>query len=215
MRGGYFNMRTVQKFSFLCLVVLAVYGCAGGTLPATETVIPEQPTTVQEASYRIGPGDTLEVFVWRNPEISTTVQVRPDGMISTPLVEDMVAVGKTPTQLARDIEEVLATYIRSPAVNIIVSGFQGTPADMVRVVGQALNPQAIPFREGMTILDVMITVGGLGEFAAGNRAKLVRKIDGESMEYRIRLSDLLNKGDIRQNVEVRPGDVIIIPEAIF
>lgn len=170
---------------------------------------------VDQATYRIGPGDQLEVFVWRNPEISKTVAVRPDGMISTPLVEDMVAVGKTPSRLARDMEEVLATYIKSPSVNVIVSGFRGTTEDMVRVVGQAQNPQSIPYREGMTLLDVMIAVGGLGEFAAGNRAKLVRKLDGVSQEFRVKLSDLINKGAIDENVVIKPGDVIIIPESFF
>jgi len=167
------------------------------------------------SAYRIGAGDSLDVFVWRNPEISTTVQVRPDGMISTPMVEDMVAVGKTPTQLARDMEEVLSIYVRDPTVNIIVSDFLGTPGDMIRVVGQAQNPQAMPYRDGMTVLDVMIAVGGLGEFAAGNRSKLVRNVDGESVEYRLRLDSLLNKGDIEHNVAMEPGDVIIIPESFF
>jgi len=136
-------------------------------------------------------------------------------MISTPLVEDMVAVDKTPTQLARDMEEVLETYIKSPSVNVIVSGFVGVPADQIRVVGQAANPQAISYREGMTILDLIIAVGGLGDFAAGNRAILVRKIDGESVEFRVRLGDLINKGDIEQNIEIQPGDILIIPEAYF
>jgi polysaccharide export outer membrane protein len=204
----------------LCLVLLAagfIFGCGG---PPTlvqnaplETVEPS--ATPDPATYRIGPGDQLEVFVWRNPEISTTVEVRPDGMISTPLVEDMVAVGKTPSQLARDMEAVLATYIKSPAVNIIVSGFRGTPEDLIRVVGQAQNPQSIPYREGMTLLDVMIAVGGLGEFAAGNRAKLVRKTDTGQQEFRVKLGDLLNKGAIRENVAIQPGDVIIIPESFF
>ncbi len=166
-------------------------------------------------NYRIGPGDVLEIFVWRNPEISTSVPVRPDGRISTPLVEDMLAVGKTPSQLARDMEEVLAVYIKDPSVNVIVSGFQGVPEEQIRVVGQAANPQAVPYREGMTVLDVIIAVGGLGEFAAGNRAKLIRKVDGETVEYRLRLADLINDGDIRQNVAIEPGDIIIIPEAFF
>ena len=184
-------------------------------MPASDAGAPAETTAIVTTNYRIGPGDTLRVFVWRNAEISTTVQVRPDGMISTPLVEDMIAVGKTPTQLARDMEVVLAKFIKSPSVNIIVSGFLGTPGDMIRVVGQAQNPQAIPYREGMTVLDVMIAVGGLGEFAAGNRAKLMRKTDGKPVEYRLRLSDLLNKGDIGQNIEMQPGDVLIIPEALF
>ena len=157
----------------------------------------------------------LEVFVWRNPEISTTVPVRPDGKISVPLVEDMPAVGKTPSQLARDIERELAVYIKSPSVNVIVSEFEGVPAEQIRVVGQAANPQAVAYRKGMTVLDVMIAVGGLGEFAAGNRAKLVRNVNGAPTEYRVRLNDLINKGKIEHNIDVEPGDVIIIPEAIF
>lgn len=198
--------------------------CAGGPPLASEATLSNQNNAGDETTYRIGPGDTLyrigpgdtlRIFVWRNPEISTVVQVRPDGMISTPLVEDMVAVDKTPTQLARDMEEVLETYIKSPSVNVIVSGFVGTPADQIRVVGQAANPQAIPYRDGMTILDLIIAVGGLGEFAAGNRAILIRKIDGESVEFRVRLGDLINKGDIEQNIEIQPGDILIIPEAYF
>ena len=196
--------------------MLALGACSSDDiLPASQAAIDPPAESVLEGSYRIGPGDSLRIFVWRNPEISTQVQVRPDGMISTPLVEDMVAVDKTPTQLARDMEEVLATYIKSPSVNVIVSGFVGTPADQIRVVGQAANPQAISYREGMTILDLMIAVGGLGNFAAGNRAILIRKIDGESVEFRVRLDDLINKGDIEQNIEIQPGDILIIPEAYF
>lgn len=205
-----------------CMVIVALVSLAGCGAPPRlpETAAPVVATagageTPDQATYRIGPGDTLEIFVWRNPEISTSVEVRPDGMISTPLVEDMLAVGKTPSQLARDMEAVLATYIKSPSVNVIVSGFRGTPEDMIRVVGQAQNPQSIPYREGMTLLDVMIAVGGLGEFAAGNRAKLVRKVDGVSQEFRVRLGDLLNKGAIQENVAIEPGDVIIIPESFF
>lgn len=165
--------------------------------------------------YRIGPGDQLEIFVWRNPEISAKVPVRPDGKISTPLVEDMIAVGKTPSKLARDMEQVLETYIKNPAVNVIVTDFKGVPGEQVRVVGQAVNPQAVPFRQGMTVLDVMIAVGGLSEFASGNRAKIVRKIDGQIVEFRLRLDDLLNKGRVNQNVKIEPGDVIFIPESLF
>ena len=198
------------------LWMLALGACSSDdVLPASQAAIDPPAESVLEGSYRIGPGDSLRIFVWRNPEISTQVQVRPDGMISTPLVEDMVAIDKTPTQLARDMEEVLATYIKSPSVNVIVSGFVGTPADQIRVVGQAANPQAISYREGMTILDLIIAVGGLGNFAAGNRAILIRKIDGESVEFRVRLDDLINKGDIEQNIEVQPGDILIIPEAYF
>jgi len=195
----------------LIIVSLALVGCSGAPAVPAGAVGAEP----GQAEYRIGPGDMLEIFVWRNPEISAKVPVRPDGKISTPLVEDMVAVGKTPTELARDMEGVLATYIRSPQVNVIVSEFQGVFSEQVRVVGQAANPQAIPYREGMTVLDVIIAVGGLGEFAAGNKSKLVRNVNGAPKEYRIRLDDLLNDGDIRQNVKIEPGDVIIIPESFF
>jgi polysaccharide export outer membrane protein len=198
-------------------VAAVLLGACGGSSPARDAadLSTGLATPRDDANYRIGPGDMLEVFVWRNPEISTTVPVRPDGKISTPLVEDMEAVGKTPSQLARDMEEVLATYIKSPSVNVIVSGFQGVPEEQIRVVGQAANPQAVPFREGMTLLDVIISVGGLGQFAAGNRAKLVRKVDGEVIEYRVRLNDLINDGDISENVAMEPGDILIIPEAYF
>ena len=180
-----------------------------------ETVGESGNSRIDRSNYRIGPGDILDIFVWRNPEISTEVPVRPDGKISTPLVEDMVAVGKTPSELARDMEEVLATFIKSPSVNVIVTQFQGTFEEQIRVVGQATNPQAVPYREGMTVLDLMIAVGGLGEFAAGNRAKLIRKVNGVTKEYRVRLSDLLDKGEIKYNVEIEPGDVLIIPESFF
>jgi polysaccharide export outer membrane protein len=204
------------SYSFVAIGIFMLTGCGGGqTLQTIPVSSSSDASVIDESSYRIGPGDTLQVFVWRNPEISTTVQVRPDGMISTPLVEDMDAVGKTPTELARDMETVLSKFIKTPSVNIIVSGFLGTPQDMIRVVGQAQNPQAIPYRDGMTVLDVMIAVGGLGEFAAGNKAKLVRTIDNRKVEYRLRLNDLINKGDIEQNTDIRPGDIIIIPETLF
>jgi polysaccharide export outer membrane protein len=197
------------------LLIVGVGGCSSGPPLPVAGSTSDDPSSPDQSNYRIGPGDSLDIFVWRNPEISAKVPVRPDGKISMPLVEDMVAVGKTPSQLARDIEAVLATYVKSPSVNIIVTGFQGVPSEQVRVVGQAANPQAVPYREGMTVLDVIIAVGGLGEFAAGNRSKLVRKVNGETVEYRVRLDDLINDGDIRQNVEMRPGDILIIPEAFF
>ncbi len=170
---------------------------------------------VRSDAYLIGAGDMLDVFVWRNPELSTRVPVRPDGKISTPLVEDMQAVGKSPTQLARDVEVVLAEYIRSPKVNIIVTSFVGTFSRQIRVVGQAANPRAIPYRDEMTVLDVIIEVGGLAEFASGNRAKIIRKINGEQVEIRVRLKDLINKGKIEENILMMPGDVLMIPESRF
>lgn len=174
----------------------------------------QPPAAGPGADYVIGPGDTLQVFVWRNPELTTSVPVRPDGKISTPLVEDMVAVGKTPAQLARDIEVVLAEYIRSPQVNIIVSQAVST-FSQVKVIGQVTQPQAIPFREGITVLDAVLAVGGLGPFAAGNRAKLIRNVDGVQREIKLKLADLVGKGDLSQNLVLQPGDVIVVPESRF
>ena len=167
------------------------------------------------AEYAIGPGDTLQIFVWDHADLSTSVQVRPDGKISTPLVEDLQAAGRTPTQLARDIEIVLKEYVRSPVVTVIMQGFVGEGMQQIRVVGQAVTPKAIRFRQGMTVLDVMIEVGGLSQFAAGNRAKIIRKTPDGEAEIKVRLDDLLNDGDIDQNVAMRPGDVVMIPQSFF
>jgi polysaccharide biosynthesis/export protein len=166
----------------------------------------------QSQTYRIGPGDQLQVFVWRNPELVATVPVRPDGKISTPLVEDMVAVGKTPVQLARDIEAVLSEYIRSPQVSVIVLSARSIFSE-VRVVGEVMKPQAVPYRKGMTVLDVVLAVGGLDEFAAGNRAKIVRSIDGKETDIPVRIEDLVEDGDMKQNIEVMPGDVLVVPQS--
>ncbi|OFX01702.1 MAG: hypothetical protein A3E78_05085 [Alphaproteobacteria bacterium RIFCSPHIGHO2_12_FULL_63_12] len=166
-------------------------------------------------NYLIGPLDQLEVFVWRAPELSTKVAVRPDGRISTPLVEDMVAAGKTPTQLATDLEAELAEYVKSPEVSVIVSNFQSTFDQQVRVIGEAQKPIALPYQDGMTVLDVMVAVGGLTQYAAGNRSVLIRGVGEDRQSYRLRLDDLLRKGKIAANVPVLPGDVILIPESIF
>ncbi len=174
-----------------------------------------QANAAPQAEYHIGPGDQLSIFVFGQADLSTSVPVRPDGLISTPLVENIKAAGKTPSELGRDIEKVLSEYVRSPKVNVIVTNFVGTYGDQIRVVGQAAHPQSIPYRNGMTLLDVMISVGGLSEFAAGNRARLVRNVNGKQVETRVRLQDLLNKGDISANVPLRPGDVLIIPQTRF
>ena len=166
-------------------------------------------------NYLIGPGDSLNVFVWRNPELSSTVAVRPDGKFTTPLVEDLPASGKTTSALAREIEKKLGEYIRDPLVTVTVGGFIGEPSEQVRVVGEAAKPQAIPYRKDMSVLDVMILTGGLTEFAAGNRASIVRTAGGEHQQYRVRLEDLLKEGDIDANVAMQPGDILIIPEAWF
>lgn len=196
----------------LAAVILAMaFGAAVGAAEAPSDVA--TPPGESATDYIIGPGDNLDVFVWRNEELSTRVPVRPDGRISTPLVEDMVAVGKSPSQLARDMEKVLAEFIRSPKVNIIVTE-AASANSQVRIIGQAVTPRALPYREGLTVLDAVIQVGGLSEFAAGNRAKLVRKgADGKNIEKRIRLRDLLDKGDMKQNLPMQPGDVLVIPES--
>jgi polysaccharide biosynthesis/export protein len=164
--------------------------------------------------YMIGPGDTLQVFVWRNPELSTTVPVRPDGKISTPLVEDMVAVGKTPSQLARDIEKVLGEYVRSPQINVIVTQ-PASAFSQIKVIGQVLRPQSVAYRDGLTVLDAILAVGGLAPFAAGNRAKVVRTENGKQREIKVKLGALVNNGDMRQNIPLQPGDVIVVPESRF
>ena len=165
--------------------------------------------------YLIGPLDKLDIFVWRAPELSTSITVRPDGRISTPLVEDMVASGKTPSQLASDLERSLQEYVRSPEVTVIVSSFSSTFDQQVRVLGEAQQPIALPYQAGMTVLDVMVAVGGLTQFAAGNRAVLIRGQGADRNSYRLRLDDLLRDGNISANVPVLPGDVILIPESVF
>lgn len=202
-------MNTRLVMGLLVLASTALAGCqsSGSTKPVTAT--PAAP----QSEYVIGPGDTLQIFVWQHPEVSVTIPVRPDGRVSTPLVEDIVAVGKTPTQLARDLEGQIGQYIRTPTVSVIVTNFVGTFSNQVRVVGQAASPQAIPFRQDMTLLDVMIQVGGLSENAAGNRAKIIRRSGGRQEEIRVRIQDLLNEGDISKNIAMQPGDVLIIPES--
>lgn len=198
--------------ALLSLAILS--GCAGNGVQYTADSLPAD-LTVDAPTYLVGPGDSLHIFVWDHPDLQTTVEVRPDGKISAPLVEDLQAAGKSPTDLARDIETVLAEYVRSPVVTVIVQDFVGETGQQVRVVGQAVQPRALQYRQGMTILDVMIEVGGLSEFAAGNRARIVRNVDGRSMEIRVRLDDLLNEGRIDQNVAMLPGDVLVIPQSVF
>jgi len=182
---------------------------------AQPTGAPSAPPNLSVApAYIIGPGDSLEVFVWRNPDLSSKVPVRPDGKISTPLVEDMVAVGKTPTQLARDIEKVLSEYVKSPQVNVIVS--QPVSAfSQVKVIGQVIKPQSLPYREGMTVLDALLAVGGLGQYAAGNRAKVVRTEGGKQVPISVNLEKIIDKGDMTQNIKLQAGDVIVVPETRF
>jgi len=205
-----------RLFATVRWVVLVVAGslimaCSSGP----EVVSKPAPEKVEQNEYRIGPGDTLQVFVWNQPELTVTVPVRPDGMISTPLIAGVPAAGKTAPELAKDLETALSEYVRNPTVSVMVTSFVGTYADQIRVVGQAAKPQSLPYRAQMTLLDVMIAVGGLGEFAAGNRAVLVREENGKQIRVKVRLRDLLDDGDISANVPVRPGDVLIIPESRF
>jgi polysaccharide biosynthesis/export protein len=199
---------------FVSLACFAALVCACASEPEVEknaTPAAQPPQT----EYRIGPGDTLQVFVWNQPELTVTVPVRPDGMISTPLIAGVPAEGKTATQLAKDLEVALSEFVRNPTVSVMVTGFVGAYGDQIRVVGQASKPQSLPYRANMSLLDVMIAVGGLAEFAAGNRAVLVRTVDGKQTRSTVRLRDLLDKGDISANVTMRPGDVLIIPESRF
>ena len=189
-------------------------GCSSGIPRYSAGEITEAQET-QTAGYVIGPGDSLQIFVWDHEDLSTEVQVRPDGKISTPLVEDLQAAGRSPTELARDIELMLSDYVRSPVVTVIMQGFVGDRSQLIRVVGQAMEPKALQYRQGMTVLDVVIEVGGLAEYAAGNRARIVRKTGDGEVEIRVKLDDLINEGRIDQNVEMRPGDVLIIPESFF
>jgi polysaccharide export outer membrane protein len=203
-------LRTIGIFVASAVAVLTA-GCG-----STDTSVDELPwKSPADYDYIIGPGDQLQIFVWRNPELTQSVPVRPDGKISVPLVEDLPAADKTATQLAREIEHALSKFVRDPLVTVIVSNFVGVYETQVRVVGQATEPRALPYRDNMTLLDVMISVGGLTDFAAGNRSKLVRTVDGQTSQATVRLEDLIRDGDISANVRVAPGDVIIIPEAWF
>lgn len=215
MMRGYPN-RAYRSAQLLALGALcfALSGCGSSTESVKASDIKEQQAAT-ETEYEIGPGDTLQIFVWDHADLSTGVAVRPDGKISTPLVEDLMAAGKTPTELAREIEGVLQQYVRTPVVTVIMTGFVGDSNQQVRVVGQAVSPRALQYRQGMTVLDVIIQVGGLSEFAAGNRAKIVRTEGGEEITIKVRLNDLLNDGDIRENIKMMPGDVLIIPQSIF
>ncbi len=199
------------KIACLAVFCVALVACAGGGKRGVAPNCPEPGK--RSTDYVIGAGDALEIFVWRNPDLTTKVPVRPDGRISIPLVDDMQAVGKTPTELARDIEAVFAEYLRTPKVNIIVAT-QGA-ANQIQVVGNVASPQALPYRAGIKLLDVVVAVGGLDDFAAGNRAKIIRQVGGDSVECPVRVADLMRKGDLTQNIRIYPGDVLIVPAARF
>jgi polysaccharide export outer membrane protein len=202
--------RWLTCFAF-AFSILTLGGCAGTShqpISAADTLPPAH-------DYLVGPGDSVNITVWRNPEVSMTVPVRPDGKITTPLVEDLPASGKTSSQLARDIEKALAKYIQEPVVTVIVTGFVGPYGEQIRVIGQAAKPQALPYRKDMSLIDVLIAVGGITDFAAGNQASIIRSISGTQQQFTVRLNDLIKDGDMSANVPMRPGDVLVIPESFF
>lgn len=208
------NAKLVLAQVFAIGAMLVLQGCSSNQL-APATVHNSMTTAVNDYKYLIGPNDTVNIFVWRNPELSGSFIVRPDGQITTSLVEDILVAGKTPTQLAREMETILAKFIRDPVVTVSVNGFVGPYSEQVRVIGAASKPQAYPYRQYMTLLDLMIASGGLTEFASGNSAKLVRTQNGKQISYEINLDDLIRDGDISANVDMLPGDIVIIPEAWF
>jgi len=192
------------------VVTLSLFGCTGtGSLPAAPVA-----AGAADYSYVVGAGDTLNIIVWRNPELSLVVPVRPDGKFSAPLVDELVAQGKTSTAIARELEKKLSTYVRDPVVTVIVTTFVGPYSEQIRVVGEAARPQFLPFKQKMTLLDVMIAVGGLTDFADGNGATILRTSEGNK-QYAVRLKDLIRRGDVSANVEMRPGDILVIPQSFF
>lgn len=197
----------MRALIFLLIVLLS--GCAHQVSLDAPEAVPLQ------GDYQIGAGDVVNINVWRNPEVSLSVPVRPDGKITTPLVEDLQAAGKTSTELARDIEKALAKYIQQPMVTVIVTSFIGPYTQQIRVIGEAARPQALAYRQGMSLMDVLIAVGGITDFAAGNKAKILRMVDGKREALPVRLRDLLRGGDISANVAVLPGDILVIPEGWF
>jgi polysaccharide export outer membrane protein len=201
-------VRWVSGFATL-LLALALAGCTTSPYPAA----PSDPAGV-DYNYHIGPSDVVNVIVWRNPELSMSVPVRPDGRITTPLIDDLEAMGKTPNELARDMEKALVKYIRDPVVTIIVTNFVGPANEQIRVIGEAAKPSILAYRKDMTVLDVMIATGGLTDFADGNAARIFRVADGGKL-YSVRLRDLVKRGDITANVTMRPGDILIIPQSWF
>lgn len=207
------GFRPVMLAGAAFALVSILGGCASTT--AYPEVPADKANVETNYDYQIGPGDTVEIFVWGSPELSGTVPVRPDGKITTRLVEDIPASGKSPAQLARDIEKAYSDYVKSAVVSVIVNGFVGVPTQQVRVVGEAAKPTTVPYNKHMTLLDLMIAVGGLTDFADGNKTVLVRFEDGKQKLYGVRLEDLIRDGDISANVNLKPGDILIIPEAWF
>jgi polysaccharide export outer membrane protein len=204
------NFFVAATMRVAAVALMAVLGaCGSRSLPPAPAS-----ANVGDYNYVIGAGDGLNISVWRNPELSMSVPVRPDGKVTAPLIDEIVAQGKTPTELAREVEKALSKYVRDPIVTVIVTSFVGPYSEQIRVVGEAAKPQVLPFKQKMTILDVMIAVGGLTDFADGNGATLVRASEGNK-QYTVRLKDLIKRGDVSANVEMKPGDILIIPQGLF
>lgn len=197
------------RLLFIAIMAALVVGCASSKYPPAPAG-----AASSDYNYHIGPGDTVNIVVWRNPELSMSVPVRPDGKLASPLIEDLPAIGKNPTELARDIEKALSKFIRDPVVTVIVTGFVGPYSEQIRVVGEAAKPQVLPYKQKMTLLDVMIAVGGMTDFADGNGASILRPSDNNA-QYGVRIKDLVKRGDVSANVEMKPGDVLIIPRSWF
>lgn len=211
MKNQYQILKMAVRWAALGSLLGLISACSGFS-----SAYPPAPTAAATPGYNyiVGPGDTLNIIVWRNPELSMSVPVRPDGKVSTPLVDELVAHGKTSVEIARDVEKALSKLVRDPVVTIIVTSFVGPYSEQIRVIGQAAKPQALPYKQNMTVLDVMIAVGGLTDFADGNGASITRASEG-GKRYSVRLKDLIKRGDISANVEMRPGDVLIIPQGWF
>jgi polysaccharide export outer membrane protein len=210
------NTLQLKPIKWLAVVAIALSSLVLGGCASTATVRPgSEAAPASTPDYLIGAGDSVNIIVWRNPEVSMAVPVRPDGKITTPLVEDLPASGKTATELARDIEKALAKFIQQPVVTVIVTGFVGTYGEQIRVIGQAAKPQALPYRRDMSLMDVLIAVGGVTEFASGNKASIIRNVNGTMQKMPVRLDDLIKSGDISANLPMRPGDVLVIPESFF
>ena len=201
----------VLRWLFLAVACVGLVACAGdGSKYPPAPVL----AATTDYNYIVGPGDSLNIIVWRNPELSMSVPVRPDGKVTTPLVDELVAQGKTSTEIARDVEKALSKYVRDPIVTVIVTGFVGPYSEQIRVVGEAAKPQFLPYKLKMTLLDVMIAVGGLTDFADGNGASILRAAEGDK-RYAVRIKDLIKRGDLSANVEMKPGDVLVIPQGWF
>ena len=208
-QNGWRSWSAMWRLLLVAVMGVLVVGCASNSYPPAPAA-----AASDDYNYHIGPGDTVNIVVWRNPELSMSVPVRPDGKLASPLIEDLPAIGKNPTELARDVEKALSKFIRDPVVTVIVTQFVGPYSEQIRVVGEAAKPQVLSYKQKMTLLDVMIAVGGMTDFADGNGASILRPSDG-SKQYGVRIKDLVKRGDVSANVEMKPGDVLIIPRSWF